>query len=101
MTLAMGTGSGKESGNPLDDVIQHLDCLEELVHIVTSDLHDVKAQQTVMGVSMIRLEQQVPKVGDSTSSLHMPPDGQMPPTSNSSMAPPYASGHGCQQDQGW
>jgi hypothetical protein len=98
MTPAMGTGSGKESGNPLDDVIQHLDCLEELVHVVTSDLHDVKAQQTVMGVSMIRLEQQVPKVGDSASSLHMPPDGQMPPTSNSSMAPPYASDHGCQQD---
>jgi hypothetical protein len=41
--LVTGEGSGKETWNPLDDVVQHLNRLEELVHAITGDLRDVKA----------------------------------------------------------
>jgi hypothetical protein len=46
MPLAAGTSSGKETSNPLDDVVQRLDRLKELVRAVMGDLRDVKAQQT-------------------------------------------------------
>jgi hypothetical protein len=53
------TRSGSEKESSINDVVQRFNRLEELVRTVTSDLHDVKAQQTMLGVSLIRLEQQV------------------------------------------
>jgi hypothetical protein len=53
------TRSGSEKESSIDDVVQRFNRLEELVRTVTSDLRDVKAQQTMLGVSLIRLEQQV------------------------------------------
>jgi hypothetical protein len=94
------TSFGKKAGNALDDVVQRLNRLEELVRAVTGDLRDVKAQQTVLDVSLIRLEQQVPRAGDGTSGLHVSPDDQTSPTGNSLVAPPPAGGHGRQQDPG-
>jgi hypothetical protein len=44
----------------MDNVVQRLDPLKELVCVVMEDLRDVKAQQTMLQVSLIRLEQQVP-----------------------------------------
>jgi hypothetical protein len=94
MPLAAGTSFGKETGNPLDDVVQRLDRLEELVRAITGDLHDIKAQQTALGVSLIHLEQHVPGASNGVSGLHMSPNGQMPPSGNSSVAPPLVGGHG-------
>jgi hypothetical protein len=42
MPPATGAGSGKET--TIDEVVLRLDRLEELVHAVTSDLRNVKAQ---------------------------------------------------------
>jgi hypothetical protein len=89
MPSATGVGLGKETA--LDEVVQHLDRLEELVRTVTSDLRDVKAQQTVLGVSLICLEQQVSGPSDGTSAVHAanPPDSPLPGMGNASVAPPH------------
>jgi hypothetical protein len=44
------------TGLAMEETVHRLDRLEELVHAVTGDLHDVKAQQTALGVSLIHLE---------------------------------------------
>jgi hypothetical protein len=52
-----------------------------------SDLHDVKAQQTALGVPLIRLEQQVPGPGYDAPTLHAanPPKSPLPVTGNVSI----------------
>jgi hypothetical protein len=58
------TGSSSGKSLAIDDVVQWLDRLEELVHAVTGNLPDVKAQQTALGVC---LKQQVPGSANGTS----------------------------------
>jgi hypothetical protein len=59
MSPPTGSGSGKETPRSSDDITTRLDRLEELIHVVTSDLCDVKQQQQGLDVSLIRLEQNV------------------------------------------
>jgi hypothetical protein len=56
MPPATGSGSMKETGLAMEEIVHRLDRLEGLVHDVTGDLRDVKAQQTALGVSLIHLE---------------------------------------------
>jgi hypothetical protein len=90
MPPATGASSGKEMMNHLDDVVQRLDWLEELVCAVTRDLFEAKAQQSALGVSLIRLEQQVPGPGNGALVFHTPNpvDGPALPTGNYFIAPP-------------
>jgi hypothetical protein len=85
----------------LDDVILRLDRLEELLRAVTGDLRDIKAQQSALGVSLIRLEQQVRGPGDGASMLHVsnPPESLALATGNASIAPPPLEGR--EHDNAW
>jgi hypothetical protein len=66
------TESSSEKESSINNVVQRLDRLEELVRAVTGDLHDVKAQQTALGVSLIHLKQQVPGSANGVSAQHTP-----------------------------
>jgi hypothetical protein len=92
MPPATSMGSGKETA--VNEIVLHLDRLEELVHAMTSDLRDVKAQQIALGVSLIRLEQQVSDPGKGTSAAHVanPQDSQLSGAGNVSVAPPNSGG---------
>jgi hypothetical protein len=68
MPPATDAGSGKDTA--VDEVVLCLDHLEELVHVVNRDLRDVKAQQTALRVSLIRLEQQVSGPGEGALAVH-------------------------------
>jgi hypothetical protein len=77
MPPATDTGSVKDA--MVDEVVLCFDRLEELVPAVTSDLHDVKAQQTALRVSLIRLEQQASGPGDGASTAHVTNSHDSPP----------------------
>jgi hypothetical protein len=77
------TGSSSGKSLAIDDVVQWLDCLEELVHAVTGDLPDVKAQQTALGVC---LKQQVQGSANGTST-QLTPDPSGTGTGTGSVAP--------------
>jgi hypothetical protein len=98
MPPATDVGSGKETTT--DEVVLRLDCLEELVRTVTNDLHDIKAQQTALGVSLICLEQQVPGPSECASAAHAAnqPDSQLSGVGNASVVPPHCGGHRRAQD---
>jgi hypothetical protein len=92
MPPATSAGSGKDT--VVDEVVLSLDRLEELVHVVTSDLRDIKAQQTALGVSLIRLEQQVPGSNDGASTAHVVNPQDSPPSGGgtTSIVPPHTGG---------
>jgi hypothetical protein len=78
MPPATDAGSVKDA--MVDEVVLCFDRLEELVPAVTSDLHDVKAQQTALRVSLIRLEQQASGPGDGASTAHAANSHDSPPS---------------------
>jgi hypothetical protein len=89
MPPVTGTAIGKETGHTMDDIVQCLDRLEELVHTITGDLHDIKALQTTLWISLIRLEQQESWPSDGASALHVPnpPESPLLATGNASVTP--------------
>jgi hypothetical protein len=62
---------------------------------MTGDLQDVKAQQTALGISLIRLKQQVPGPDDGVLALHTlnPLESPHLASRNASVAPPPLGGH--------
>jgi prefoldin subunit 5 len=60
-----GTGSRKETGASMSDVMTQLDRLEELIRALTAKVGDVDQQQQAMGIALVRLEQ---GKGDPSSS---------------------------------
>jgi hypothetical protein len=92
MPPVTGVGSAKETA--VDEVVLRLDRLEELVHAMTSDLRNVKAQQTALELSLIRLEQQVSGPGEGTSAVHAvnPQDSHPSSAGNMSVMPSHLGG---------
>jgi hypothetical protein len=56
MSLAAGTGSGKETAAAMFDIVSRLDRLEEVIRALTGKVGDVDQQQQALSITLVRLE---------------------------------------------